>query len=175
MLYTADSGWALWLWWVAAHIGAFVLIKGIGDSRPVMALPDRVRTVTRGAVVGCCLASAQYLVLRTRVPWAGAWAVMTLVGWAAGFCVGESFVRSRPRGQFIFGAIVGVAQALVLATYVGGWPAAWLATSCLSIGGSDTALKHAIRQRGFSIRLSVVVLGVAIGGSTGLLLVQVLR
>lgn len=175
MLYPDDSGWALWLWWVVAHVGAFALIKGVGDSRPVMALPSRVRTMTKGAVVGGCLAGAQYLVLRTLVPWAGAWAVVTVVGWTVGFCVGESFVRNRPRGQFIFGAIVGVAQALVLTAHVGGWTGAWLAASCVSIGGSDTALKHAIRNHGFPTRLSVVVLGVVIGGSTGLLLVWVLR
>jgi len=114
-------------------------------------------------------------VLRTLGPWAGAWALMTFLGWTVGFCVGESFTRNRPRGQFIFGAIVGVAQALVLPTHVGVWPAAWLAASCVSIGGSDTALKYAIRSHAFPVRLSVVVLGVVIGGSTGLLLVRVLR
>ena len=175
MLYLDGGDWVLWLWWVVAHVGAFALIKGVGDSRLVMALPSRARTMTRGAVVGGCLASAQYLVLRTLVPWAGAWAVMTVVGWTVGFCVGESFVRTRPRGQFVFGAIVGVAQALVLAVQAGDWTSAWLVTSCVSIGGTDTALKYAIRDRGFSVRLSVVVLGVVIGGSTGLLLVLILR
>lgn len=130
------SRWGLWLLWVAA--------SGVGGA--VGVVPARIIGTAMGeAVLGAAalggilgaVATAQWLVMRRRLPWAGRWAAATVAGGLAAGAVALGLLDAlSANGRETLGAVLGTfaglgafgtVQWLILRRVAGaGW---WMAAS----------------------------------------------
>jgi hypothetical protein len=142
-----------WLWWFLTGVLGFVggmtiktVIEILADSGGFAAALDAISPPVFGAffgaMLGLCTGLAQWLVLRCRLDGVGAWAPATLLAWTLfwllhnaevfGFAhspwslVGQGFGHGA-----IVGAMIGVAQYLVLRTRVPG-AGRWVPISIVS-------------------------------------------
>ena len=131
-----------WAWPVAILVG--FPIGGLMANLLVGAIDSITAALAGGLIAGAIIGAAQWLALRSFVPWA--WIVATSVGMAAGLATGTAVVDYDidRRDLALVGAVtglgVGVLQAFVLATRASRavwwavlnppvWAVAWLITS----------------------------------------------
>jgi hypothetical protein len=131
-----------WAWPVAILVG--FPVGGYAASLVVGKVDDLGAALAGGLIAGAIIGAAQWLALRSLVPWA--WIVATSVGMGAGLAAGAALVDyGIGRGDLmLMGAVTGLGvaglQALVLSREVSGawwwavvnppaWAVAWLVTS----------------------------------------------
>lgn len=174
--------WLLWLQWVVASaIGwaaGFAIVDALGS-------PAAVGFAEAGAVAGAVVGMSQWFILRQRIRRAAWWVVASLPGWALGWGVlaaGSRVLEGATAGDeivdmviafSIVGAVVGLAQALVLWRSVrqAGW---WVAAS--SAGWAAGWALHMIMglfSRAEGVAFGLV--GAVSGAITGLALTRLLR
>ena len=90
-----------WHWILATALG-----WTLGASLILLAIPEGMDFLA-GLVTGVTTGTAQWLVLRREVHWAGWWIVINIVAWTAGMAL-------LP-GVFLTGVIVGLITATALA------------------------------------------------------------
>lgn len=90
-----------WRWILATALG-----WTLGASLILLAIPDGMDFLA-GLVTGMTTGTAQWLVLRREVHWAGWWIVINIVAWTAGMAL-------LP-GVLLTGVIVGLITATALA------------------------------------------------------------
>ena len=170
--------WLLWLWWVAAGaIGGGVggtlaaPLLTIGDSDWILAANSYVYLIVAGVVTGVL----QWLLLRRYIRGAGWWVLATVIGWQAGFAAVGAIglfiildldvygVPTAGLSGLQFGAVVGLAQWLVLRRQVAreGW---WILVG--AIGWTMSFLV----ARDVGAALGGIATG-ALGGTLGALVV----
>ncbi len=121
-------GRGFWLSWVLATVIGVVLgiaLMFAGAGALLDGKPRAVFGAGLGGVFGTTIGLAQWLVLRRHVGGIGAWVPLTVLGWvvfwalniAGAFPQGEGLGGKAVEGLwhgFVFGALVGVAQAIAL-------------------------------------------------------------
>src|SRR3954451_8589959 len=106
-----------WAWPVAIVVG--IPIGGYGGNIIVGKIDTVGTALIGGLIAGAIIGAAQWLALKSFVPWA--WIVATSVGMAAGLTAGGAFVDyGITRGDLVLmGAVTGLAvgglQAFLLA------------------------------------------------------------
>ena len=116
-LQYALPGWRTWLQWVLANaVAGAVALSATGSLIREGSLDATVVVAVFGAVIGITLGTAQWFVLRRRIPQAYLWLLASIAGGAvlaaSGFAMGEAV--GGPLGGSVIGAALGTAQWLVL-------------------------------------------------------------
>jgi hypothetical protein len=113
------------------------------------------------------------------------WVVASVVGYAVGFWLGLVTERllssqlnfwflSRLIGQGVFAAVVGSLQWLVLRRH-GSKAFLWPLATLITFPIVDVGLKIVRRPLGMPVPAAVILLGVLVGGATGIVLVRLSR
>jgi hypothetical protein len=182
--------WALWPWWVlasAAGIGfGFVALYAVFFAVKAV-VPhlneDRLFGWAFGPLLVLSLASAQWLVLRRRVPRSGLWILATVVGLALGVGVTAVVVGlvpslTSPGADMrlfslvmltLLGGGLGLAQLVVLRHHLR-MPGLWVAINALA-----WLLLGLLIGKSIDRMLDVVAIGVVPAACAGLALVLLWR
>jgi hypothetical protein len=130
----------LWFWWALTGVLGFIggmtiktsieIIAGIGGFSAVLeAISPAIFGAIFGAMLGLCTGLAQWLVLRRQISGVGAWVPATLLAWSLFWLLHNAEVfgfAHSPWGLVaqgfghgaIIGAMIGVAQYLILRAHV---------------------------------------------------------
>jgi hypothetical protein len=120
---TVDTGWGLWLQWLAATAIGWAAGEAVASFVP----EDTILLGTiHTAVIGLVLGTMQWLILRRHIDMAGRWVAATVIGSGLGGAVGlaASFAAGatviQPWALLPFGVALGVCQWFVLRTQFAG-------------------------------------------------------
>jgi hypothetical protein len=177
----AQVGKAIWLWWVLVSTLGFLIGGTVGTALGgalFSAEGNVVALAVAFAVTGAGTGTAQWLVLRQHLARAGWWILATAICFAL-FGVVDGADAVRFAAIFVVvGAVVGVAQWLVLRQHLSqaGW---WVMASTLSFalfGVAPSVFEAVFGTIGFVVGVVVVLTIVSMyGGITGAVLVWLLR
>ena len=92
-----------WHWILGSTLG-----WTLGSVTVMTLIPDGMDFLN-GAIIGITLGTAQWLVLRNEVQWAGWWIVINVIAWTTGFALLPGIVLTG----VLAGAITGTALALL--------------------------------------------------------------
>jgi hypothetical protein len=175
-----------WLKWLIAYLGSALVVNfAIGAVTPLIykvVLHTVARTPTSdiftflytslnggmlGAlVVGSAIGTAQWLVLRTKIPLSNRYVLATSLGWfVAGFFQSYNFFGATG------GFLIGLAQWLILRRFLfqAGW---WVLVNALGWGlAGFLSIQASLRSNPYAVSFDVLVNpGVLIfGGCTGII------
>ena len=185
--------WTLWEWWVLATVVGGLTGMGIaGITSAIAGNLGTVSTVTLshavGALEGMALGFSQWLVLRRYIKHFGWWILATGLGAIVGWLIGLKFIvvlaliffdrqlftpLSFALLEAVFflgawiGAVLGIAQWLVLRTYVRNG-IMWVFANALAWGvGLLVILIGATLTKPGDLNIETALIGVATGATTG--------
>lgn len=150
------AGWQFWMGWMPAFLG--FPLGGVVAAALVGPITTPLAGALGGVLAGAVVGTAQWLVLRRRLPLSFWWIAATALGMAAGLALGILLLGTGSEGAalplrgLITGASIGVAQSLLLrklssrapawALIVAlGWALGWVITRAV---GVDLALNWAV-------------------------------
>lgn len=175
------AGWTFWFQWVGLTTGGLglgiVSIPLLMSFRLIRSIPDNM--VLIGFVMGTVAGTAQWLVLRKKLPDTNSWILATAIGAAVALGIAYPIASRSPDqwavGYFLGSAILGVAQWFVLKQQISmaGW---WILANAISgalFGGiAGTAVEEIY---GIPLLLTFALLCVAYAAITGGVMVWLLR
>lgn len=162
-------GWIFCLQWVAVSLAGLAVAVGflLGLSKVIGGPPHKG---IMGAVVGGCVGTLQWLVLRRRVSRSGWWVAASIVAWGVGAAmelVGGFFLSIA-----VLAVLAGVSQWLVLREHVsrsGWWVVANIVAWSVFLGLVGAMSQLANPAVGLGVGFAFV------GGITGIALDWLLR